>query len=100
SPGKATASIWRRRPQMRSRRSSDRRTADRPAHLGCYAKRSKSHLRRGWPALNQASRAALRPGARSAPPALAVILERYEGSLFGSPCLQEEGEGGLECIDV
>src|SRR5207244_2026960 len=26
------------------------RSADRPAHLGCSAKRSKSHLRRGWPA--------------------------------------------------
>src|SRR2546427_3358627 len=37
-------------------------STDRPAHLGCSAKRSKSHLRRGWPAMNQASRAALRPG--------------------------------------
>src|SRR5438309_8576032 len=41
------------------------RSADRPARLGCSAKRSKSHLRRGWPAVNQASRAALRQGARS-----------------------------------
>src|SRR5207245_590465 len=59
------------------------RSADRPAHLGCSAKRSKSHLRRGWPAMNQASRAALHHPLFLLSDELQEVLLGQEGVFLG-----------------
>src|SRR5437867_7155215 len=71
------------------------RSADRPAHLGCSAKRSKSHLRRDWPAVNQASCAAFRPGPTRHHPSFICYDELQEILLGQEGVFLREGVAGV-----